>query len=710
MPVKLVDVTFILKSLLPGYELAFISGSHELLGKWKPSFALPMVKDTTEIDKWYIRIKLPVGEKIQYRFFSAFFDPYISRENPRYFLSRWEGFLRPREILLSDMSESKIILCEFGAFENQLSLSNGWLTLQHEVLLTIDFSLISFVNPEKMENLHLKVTAFRTDTRSREFNDKEFNYESLQEYSWPSWCSRFTYHDCAFKENCSEMIPVESPDIWIFKAQFFTEDESMFKLDFFSISDEEGSARAIEEIGSAIVLTSATKSNPGLVKLPIWDKRNKVVAAIYVELLIIKPRKGEMGTLEHGSGAVWQKLNRPLNIGHRGVGRSFKKPCTLLENTIASFRAAARSGADFVEFDIQSTKDLFPVIYHNSDVKIWAKKRQPHGVSNSNDDNDLKEQKIAISELTKSELDALIMVDEQNFGIASDDQGNLIRLIENGELAGDSLPFPTLDEVLKHRSLPTELGFMIEVKYPQKLVYGYNNENYPERNIYVDAIVNSVLENAGQRKIIFSSFDPDICLMLKMKQSRYPVLFLTQGVNGPYDIYVGWRVQESDAAIRFAFVHGLAGVAFHSEKLLSNIASFHYASRLNLAAFVWGDDLDEFRHRTYFRDLHFDGLIYDRIDCHGLGLRKSSLFQQLHIKSYNSDGQRSTGGRSSDTNKLSFERLFTGKCINFPKSYTVRPDVEHTPRPSSESVTQIDLRYDNSRIGKANEPCQSRQF
>ena len=47
-----------------------------------------------------------------------------------------------------------------------------------------------------------------------------------------------------------------------------------------------------------------------------------------------------------------------------------------------------------------------------------------------------------------------------------------------------------------------------------------------------------VLEKAENRKIVFSCFHPDICTMIKMKQNKYPILFLTQGVSEfwpPYD-------------------------------------------------------------------------------------------------------------------------------------------------------------------------------
>ena len=45
----------------------------------------------------------------------------------------------------------------------------------------------------------------------------------------------------------------------------------------------------------------------------------------------------------------------------------FRKP-SATENTIASLRKAGAHGADYVEFDLQLTKDLVPVVYHDFTV------------------------------------------------------------------------------------------------------------------------------------------------------------------------------------------------------------------------------------------------------------------------------------------------------------------------------------------------------
>lgn len=60
-------------------------------------------------------------------------------------------------------------------------------------------------------------------------------------------------------------------------------------------------------------------------------------------------------------------------VGHRGCGKNKILPqggipdarSSIRENTITSFNLAARNGAQFVEFDVQVTKDGVPIIFHD---------------------------------------------------------------------------------------------------------------------------------------------------------------------------------------------------------------------------------------------------------------------------------------------------------------------------------------------------------
>jgi len=55
-----------------------------------------------------------------------------------------------------------------------------------------------------------------------------------------------------------------------------------------------------------------------------------------------------------------------------------------------------------------------------------------------------------------------------------------------------------------------------------------NIHGFHERNFYLDTILKIIFDKAKDRRIVISSFDPDICYMCALKQPRYPVFFLTE--------------------------------------------------------------------------------------------------------------------------------------------------------------------------------------
>ena len=56
-------------------------------------------------------------------------------------------------------------------------------------------------------------------------------------------------------------------------------------------------------------------------------------------------------------------MEQPSLIAHRGYAKKFP------ENTIVAFKAALEAGAKCIEFDVQFTKDLIPVVLHDANLK-----------------------------------------------------------------------------------------------------------------------------------------------------------------------------------------------------------------------------------------------------------------------------------------------------------------------------------------------------
>ena len=130
-------------------------------------------------------------------------------------------------------------------------------------------------------------------------------------------------------------------------------------------------------------------------------------------------------------------------------------------------------------------------------------------------------------------------------------------------------PFPQLSEVLE--AIDPHVGFNIEVKWSQRLKDGSMEEEFEhniDRNLYLDCILDVVLRKAGSRRIVFSCFDPNICTMLRFKQNRYPVMFLTLGVTERYKKYMDPRCNTIEMAVFHSISMELLGVVAHTEDLL----------------------------------------------------------------------------------------------------------------------------------------------
>jgi len=146
-------------------------------------------------------------------------------------------------------------------------------------------------------------------------------------------------------------------------------------------------------------------------------------------------------------------------------------------------------------------------------------------------------------------------------------------------------PFTTLEEMFK--KLPQHIGFNIEmskfiacVSTHAKLWCADRHTEYPmlheseeqemdtyavELNSFVDTVLTKVYDLGKKRNILFSSFNPDICLLLSFKQPSIPVMFLTDAGTCPVSDIRASSLQE---AIRFASRWNLLGVVSEAQPLV----------------------------------------------------------------------------------------------------------------------------------------------
>ncbi|KAJ5654077.1 hypothetical protein N7490_001080 [Penicillium lividum] len=369
---------------------------------------------------------------------------------------------------------------------------------------------------------------------------------------------------------------------------FHTTDLSKVRLLFDLVPTYAGSKDKI--VGRGVALLSSIKQTIGSQRINLkGDSTVPIVAAntldvigsVTFNFLVITPFKHPKMSVTGGQ-TYWRSMSSTMVIGHRGLGKNMasRNSLQLGENTIQSFIAAANLGASYVEFDVQLTKDHVPVIYHDflvSETGIDApvhtltldqflelgKGRHRSVLPNGVDVHGIpglgprqRSMSVGGSEYNPAELTEKIKHtrDFKTKGFKGNTRGEHIQA-----------PFATLEELFK--KIPTPVGFNIELKYP--MLHESEEEEMDtyavELNSFVDTILTMVYDLGVGRDILFSSFNPDVCLLLSFKQPSIPVLFLTDAGASPVGDIRASSLQE---AIRFASRWNLLGIVSQAEPLV----------------------------------------------------------------------------------------------------------------------------------------------
>ncbi|KAG7921048.1 hypothetical protein KL927_000292 [Ogataea polymorpha] len=376
-------------------------------------------------------------------------------------------------------------------------------------------------------------------------------------------------------------------------------------------SVEENKEKKILGRAAALLRSAYTKVGPNLrslsnsISLPILECDTlEVLGTIKFEIMLITPFRHPKMVLDRPE-TYWKSLVSSRVIGHRGNGMNSRdrKSLQLGENTVESFIAAASLGASYVEFDVQLTKDHVPVVYHDflvaesgMDVPMHALTLEQFlGLNNtdSNKQNGIKESRDDYYLYKKSRGRAASF--EPHTSVPkekdSDDispENERMKLTKTwklkqykGNSRGSSIAssFVTLVELFK--KVPKNVGFNIECKYPMldEAEHEDMGQIAIDLNHYVDTVLKVVYENADGRDIIFSSFHPDVCVLLSLKQPSIPILYLTEAGTQPMaDV----RASSLQSAIRFARKWNLLGIVSAADTIVTcpRLASVVKASGL----------------------------------------------------------------------------------------------------------------------------------
>ena len=358
-------------------------------------------------------------------------------------------------------------------------------------------------------------------------------------------------------------------------------------------------------VGRGVALLSSIKSNLGAKRMPLQGDLSvpiisagdmDVIGSVTFNFLVITPFSHPKMNVSQDQ-TYWKKVAQTMVIGHRGMGKNFaagRRSLQLGENTVQSFVSAANLGAQYVEFDVQLTKDHVPVIYHDflvSETGIDApvhtltaeqflalnetQSSRSHTPRHSRPGSPKPFENPAVGAIRAAERPSRLR--SMSVGGGSTDTVDMEERMKHtrdfkkkgfkGNSRGNHIqePFATLEQLF--RQVPTTTGFNIEMKYP--MLSESQNEDMDwytiELNSFVDTVLEKVYDLGDGRNIIFSSFNPDICLLLSFKQPNIPVLFLTDaGICPVADI----RASSLQEAIRFAARWKLLGIVAACEPFI----------------------------------------------------------------------------------------------------------------------------------------------
>uniref|UniRef100_A0A8C9EJE5 Glycerophosphocholine phosphodiesterase 1 n=1 Tax=Pavo cristatus TaxID=9049 RepID=A0A8C9EJE5_PAVCR len=530
----------------------------------------------------------------------------------------WETHLQPRSITPLE-NELTIDDGYFGIHNGIETVDAGWLTCQTEIRLRLHYSEKS---PVMISKKKFKTSRFRVKL-TLEGLEKDDDDEEGQEKTSPtvpqkmannvefSLISNNEYKCRHSQPDCGYAL---QSDRWLeYTIQTMEPDNLELIFDFF---EEDLSEKVVQDdehpghVGSACLLSSTiaeSGKSAGILTLAIMGRNpRKTIGKVRVDYIIIKPIQGYTCDMRASYAKYW-KPRTTLDVGHRGAGNSTTtaKLAKVQENTIASLRNAASHGAAYVEFDVHLSKDHVPIVYHDLTCCMAMKKKL--------DTEPLELFEIAVKELTFDQLQLLKLLDpiEVKFQCI---MPVITLIVFSSPSLLYSLFLMKYFQVLE--SVSEDVGFNIEIKWICQQKDGQwdgNLSTYFDMNLFLDIILKTVLMNAGRRRIVFSSFHADICTMVRHKQNKYPVLFLTQGESKLYPELMDLRSRTTPIAITFAQFENLLGVNVHSEDLLRNPSYIKRAISKGLVIFSWGDDANDADNRKKLREYGVHGLIYDRI-------------------------------------------------------------------------------------------------
>ncbi|XP_005179532.1 glycerophosphocholine phosphodiesterase GPCPD1 [Musca domestica] len=625
LPLKkpsLVEVHFQLQlqdEKLQEFEKMAIVGDIDQLGNWKASKAVVMNK-TLDFGKWEAVLQIPVNSSFSYRYFVAAQD----RATSDLLIRRWESALNARSLSVTTVAVNQTDNFGYISSSGEKELQRGWLNSGH----IVQFKL--FRNPlalneslgTSQQQLRIKLTPVDPEWRTAISPSGRAYTEYVRMEYGNSFLRTQPEHGVLYKEDGIIMFHTTVSDLakvgYLFQLYVEDTDNDLYRLVGYQYLEPELLVKTDGELELSLVS-------------PTWMN---AIGSLKLKYVVVHPSPNSSVDFRTSFVEYWRDNWTHLEAGHRGLGKSLKETTNaapIIENTVATMIATGELGADIVEFDVQLTKDLIPIIYHDFSVFVCIESKTPTSK------DDLTE--VLIKDVTYEQLKDLTTYQVIGSKIIEYPSHNSVK-DENHRL------FPTFEDFLT--KVNKSVGFDIEIKWPQLKSNGvWESKQTIDKNVYIDRILAVMMEHGCGRLSFFTSFDADICTMLRYKQNMYPVMFLSSSKEANF---VDPRSDTIYDSVNNAQAFELAGIVPNAVFIKNNPAWIEVARAQQKKVFLWGGDLKDRESIDWFLAQNPTGVIYDRMDLYLTANRTSAFEKEPDLPEFFELQCSPSGGQGSGEN------------------------------------------------------------
>lgn len=367
-------------------EVVCVIGNVPELGNWVPEKCVPLVReDDTEI--WSKVINIP-DDYVEYRYCIC-----VILENGIHVIVRnWETHTHTRNIQKHSKSSTTTDEADtYGLYNLIEKFERGWITKETIVQIKIFKNALSLWRPRYQNRpVHLKVTPINLNRHNTNFpkNLAEALEESLSTDTQDAQDSSLhattevgllNLEDSQFQPQPQFGVEVNN-EMVIYQCSVQHTQNTAFLIDLYVYSSRCNDDQPPHHAGFTYLLPSALQWSEGKCVLALTSTKHRPLGELKIGYLQVRPITNVSCNMSQSFAKHWKKTRSGLEVGHRGSGSSYKiepRNCAeVRENTLASFKTAINHGADYVEFDVQLSKDLVPIIYHDFHVYVAMKKKK----------------------------------------------------------------------------------------------------------------------------------------------------------------------------------------------------------------------------------------------------------------------------------------------------------------------------------------------